>query len=319
MHHVLSPAKLNLFLHVTGKRDDGYHELFTLMACIDLCDDMYFEFSNQEGVCVRCSQPGVPENASNLAHRAATLFFDNLLESYNGDISSLRYKERPVGVMIKIKKKIPVGGGLGGGSSNAATVLKTMNDFFDRPFSNDRLREMAFILGADVPFFITGLPVFVSGVGEKLSEPVKIFPCHALVLCPKISSSTARVYKNFNLIDCALTKTGKFNINQFSKFHERNGIIDSREYLTNDLEKSALELYPDLRRFRDELKISISEKVLMTGSGSCFFVLFEDYAKLLKVYKHLADIWQNKEVMICPASFINHKPVDELVNLKKCL
>ncbi len=316
MIHVLSPAKLNLFLHVTGKRDDGYHELFTLMACIDLCDDMYFEFNNQEGVFVQCSHPEVPEDASNLAHRAASLFFDTLSVSCTADSSLSSHSKRPAGVMIKIKKKIPVGGGLGGGSSNAATVLKTMNDFFGRPFSTDRLLKMALMLGADVPFFINGLPAFASGVGEKLSEPVSIFPCHALVLCPRISSSTARVYKNLNLIDCALTKTGKFNINQLSKFHGRNEIIDSREYLANDLEKSALELYPDLKRFRDELNKSISEKALMTGSGSCFFVLFEDHEGLLKVYEHLADKWQKKDVMIWPASFINS--ADELVNLKKC-
>lgn len=303
MYHLLSPAKLNLFLNVTGKRNDGYHELFSLMACIDFYDDMYFDFHTQ-GVSIHCSHPDVPEDESNIAYKAAMLFLEKIPEAVS--------MEKCRGVKIEIKKKIPVGGGLGGGSSNAATVLKALNSFFDNPFSIGQLKEMAVHLGADVSFFIDSRPAFACGIGEKLFGPVIIAPCHVLLLCPRFQSSTARVYKNLNLTDCLLTKSGKFNINLISKFHGRNKAFDVREYLNNDLETSAFELYPELRQFQKKIERRIPEKILMTGSGACFFVLFENYKRAVEIYGQLSAEWQGRDIKLFLTSIKNNAPGKEV-------
>ena len=136
---ILSPAKINLFLQVTGKRPDGYHELFSLMCCLDLFDVIYLQFSGRhielESDCLQ-----IPLDETNIAHKAATLFLKKL------DITD--------GLSIRIEKSIPVAGGLGGGSSNAASILLGLNQQYGFPFSDGELMSMGLELGADVPFFI---------------------------------------------------------------------------------------------------------------------------------------------------------------------
>ena len=147
-----APAKINLFLHVTGKRPDGYHELFSLMCPIRLFDELAFDV-RESGVFIRCDHPEIPSDDSNLAHRAATLFFE--AARVNG------------GVAITLTKNIPVAAGLGGGSSNAASVLVWLNNRFGRPFSLEQLTEIGAALGADVPFFILGRPA-LAGLGGAI-------------------------------------------------------------------------------------------------------------------------------------------------------
>ena len=148
-----SPAKINLFLAVTGKRPDGYHNLSTLMCCIGLYDSILLSFGKKQTT-VRCDHPNVPEDHTNLAHRAAKLFLD-----------TAKIHEE---IHIVIDKKIPVGAGLGGGSSNAAAVLKGLNTFYDSPLSDNTLIKLAKSLGADVPFFIFGKPAHAAGIGWGL-------------------------------------------------------------------------------------------------------------------------------------------------------
>ena len=180
-------AKINLFLYVISRKEDGYHTLYSLMTPIDLYDDLYLDFE-AERIKVICRHPQVPENESNLAHKAAVLFYDTLKE--------MRHEKKGVG--IEIIKRIPPGGGLGGGSSNAATVLTALNIFHRYPFSKPELMQMGLRLGADVPFFIFNGPAIVEGIGEKLEKAPELMPYH-LVLCdPGVSAATADVYKKFD-------------------------------------------------------------------------------------------------------------------------
>jgi len=276
-----SPAKINIFLYVTAKRDDGFHDLFTLMAEIKLCDHLEFDF-NQKGISVECSYPGVPEDESNLAFRAAGLFFDRLL--FHGVNKG---KDRGVG--IKIKKRIPLGGGLGGGSSNAACVLKAMNKWYDDFFSDSYLMEMGHELGADIPFFIQGGQALAQGTGEKLEACCPILPYHILLVYPGFSASTAAVYKN---VDLTLTKNRKFNNNDLLNICRSDRALNIKGYLHNDLEFAACSLYPELKSVKKKMTEFLHEKNFMTGSGSSFFVLYSDYAEAEYAFKSVSNQWK---------------------------
>ena len=279
---LFSPAKINLFLHVTGRRPDGYHELETLMVCLDLCDEITLDFSVSD-ISVTCNHPQVPGDASNLAHRAAVLFFKELARER-------AVKQVPGGVGISIDKKIPVGGGLGGGSSNAATVLKALNQRFDLPFSDARLMAMGLTLGADVPFFVLGGAALARGVGEILTPCTLNPPCGVLVATPGVAASTARVYKNINF---ALTTEGKSNNNTPIIVCEKNQMLDFRGCLHNDLERSACELYPEIQAFKSEMADLLNQTVMMTGSGSSFFVLFWEEGQAACAFDMLSRRWHS--------------------------
>ena len=146
---LLSPAKLNLSLAITGVRADGYHEIESLMCCISLYDDIRLDVNNSEKITLDC-QPDVCPPEQNLAVKAANRFFDAVAAV-------------PRGVHISLQKQIPAGAGLGGGSSNAATVLSGLNNHFGQPLSSDRLAAIGCALGADIPFFLLGKPAVATG------------------------------------------------------------------------------------------------------------------------------------------------------------
>jgi len=249
-----SPAKVNLFLHVTGKRGDGYHELCSLMCGVGLYDRVVLDPVGH-GISLRCTYPGVPEDETNLAWRAASLFFE--AAGFKG------------GCRIVIEKQIPPGAGLGGGSGNAATVLKGLNLLYGRPFDERALETLAFKLGADVPFFIRCAPVLATGVGECFEALPPIKPYHLLIIYPGTGLSTAAVYKNLKL---GLTKSEK-------KIKQRllnGGVIDPLHHLHNDLESPAQMLLPAVGDARKALELTGSEGVLMSGSGSSVFGLFRE-------------------------------------------
>ncbi|WP_300669256.1 4-(cytidine 5'-diphospho)-2-C-methyl-D-erythritol kinase [Desulfoluna sp.] len=249
---LLSPAKVNLFLHVTGKRADGYHELCSLMCGIGLHDRVVLE-STAEGISLRCTYPGVPEDETNLAWRAASLFY--------------RATGVKGGCRIAVEKTIPPGAGLGGGSGNAATVLKGLNAIYGDPLGTKALETLALELGADVPFFIRCTPSLATGVGECLAPMPAIRPYHLLIIYPGTGLSTVAVYKNLKL---GLTKSEK-------KIKSRllnEGMIDPLDHLHNDLEPSAQLLSSAVGDAKAVLERVGAEGVLMSGSGSSVFGLF---------------------------------------------
>lgn len=254
---LLAPAKINLFLQVTGRREDGYHELRTLMCCVGIFDTLTVHIGSQRNE-IRCDYPGVPADATNLALKAAVLFHEELAGKTGTS---------PLKVSLHLEKKIPVGAGLGGGSSDAAAMLNGLNQYHGLPFDNTWLHTMALSLGADVPFFIERRPAMAMGIGEQLTPFHGLSPFAVLLVYPGFVISTAEAFKNLNL---RLTKCKKklrylsFDSAKFSAV--RN--------LCNDLETAVIPRYPVIEKIKKELLNQGAMGALMTGSGSTVFGLF---------------------------------------------
>ena len=283
-------AKINLFLYVTSKRKDGYHNLHSLMTQIDLCDDIDIDFTKKE-ISIACDHPDVPEDESNLAYKAVVLFYHSL---------KTKVCEENKGLSIEIIKRIPPGGGLGGGSSNAAAVLTALNNYYKNPFSKAEMMTMGLKLGADVPFFIFGHPAIAKGVGERLEKVLNLRPCH-LVLCdPGIAASTAEVYKN---IDFRLTANQKYNMYTGLNESLRGQEFDVRDQMHNDLEESACRLYPEIKETKEEMAVLLQRKVYMTGSGSSLFALFSARENAKKGFERLLKKWAKSKRKVFLSSF----------------
>jgi 4-diphosphocytidyl-2-C-methyl-D-erythritol kinase len=251
---ILSPAKVNLFLKILGKRIDGYHELMTLMCCIGLYDTVSLDVGDTN-IAVSCDHPLVPNDESNLAFVAAHLFFKTL--------------KKNEGVKIFIQKQIPVAAGLGGGSSNAAAVLLGLNRYYGYPFSKEDLLSMGLSIGADVPFFIFQRPAIATGIGEKLKAYPGLENLWILLVSPGFSVSTAEVYKKLNL---GLTKCKK----KLKSFLLNNQRFDPRCHLCNDLEAVTASKYPVINTVKKALLSHGALGALMSGSGPTIFGLFSD-------------------------------------------
>jgi 4-diphosphocytidyl-2-C-methyl-D-erythritol kinase len=269
---ILSPAKINLFLKITGKRPDGYHDLVSLMCCVGLYDTVSLSFGVKE-TSVSCRYPDVPEDETNLAAAAASLFFNTL------NIND--------GVKISIEKQIPVGAGLGGGSSNAAAVFLGLNRYYGDAFSQEKLISMGRSIGADVPFFIFRKPAIVSGIGETLNAYQGLESFKVLLVFPGFGISTAKVYKNLNLgLTNCKKKLRSFLLNKQS--------LDPGCHLCNDLEPTAASMYPVIFTVKEALLKHGALGALMSGSGSTVFGLFSDSHTAFKANRALAanDKWQ---------------------------
>ena len=251
---VPSPAKINLFLKVVGKRPDGYHEIVTLLSRIGLFDTVVLTFG-EPSIRVECPHPAVPEGPDNLAHRAAASFFQAL--------------SLDDGVGIFIDKVIPVAAGLGGGSSNAAAVLSGLNHGYGSPLDIDKLMEIALGIGADVPFFLFKHPAVARGIGENLEPYEGLEQCSTVLVCPRFEVPTAWVYKNLKLTLTNLEKN--FKIRCLKTHFSR-----SKDFLFNDLEQVTAERFPEIRLIKNGLRDLGAEVALMSGSGPSVFGLFKD-------------------------------------------
>lgn len=259
MIQIIAPAKINLLLQVTGKRPDGYHELFTLMCPLGLADRIRLDTAGSR-IRVTCSDPAVPADTTNTTHRAAEIFLRNLTKRRHPPLT---------GVKITIDKQIPVGAGLGGGSSDAAAVFRGLNRLLGYPFQLAELMRMGREVGADVPFFIFGQPALATGIGERL-EPYRKLPSYRVLLFyPGVSVSTAEVYKN---LDLGLTKCKK----NLKDFVLKQRPFDAALHLCNDLETVTLNRYPQVKAAKEVLDGRGALGVSMSGSGSTVFALFAD-------------------------------------------
>jgi 4-diphosphocytidyl-2-C-methyl-D-erythritol kinase len=258
MRELLSPAKINLFLAVTGRRPDGYHELVTLMACHDLCDRIRLCYEG-DAIRLSCDAPGIPTDEANLALRAARLF----QTTYHRQRGEVPFN----GLSMRLEKCIPAGAGLGGGSSNAAAVLHALNSDVRQPFSPRALADLALQLGADVPFFLYGRPALATGIGERLTPYSGLPPYALLVVFPGQGLATAEIYGGLNL---RLTKCEK----KLKGFLLKRDIFDATAHLCNDLEAVAIQRCPVIASIKTELNRSGARGALMSGSGSAVFGLF---------------------------------------------
>ena len=255
-----APAKLNLFLHVTGRRPDGYHLLQTLFRFIDLQDTLHFSL-REDGVIRRTNVlEGIPEE-QDLCVRAA-----RLLQSETGC---------DLGVDITIEKHIPMGGGLGGGSSDAATVLIALNRLWSLGLSRARLMQLGLRLGTDVPVFIFGENAFAEGVGERL-QAFPLPDAWYVVLFPPVQVPTAQIFAHPELTRNAVSITMR-------ALSERQ-LCDERQF-RNDLQPVVCDLYPEVARYLGWL--AEFGKAMMTGSGACVFAEFNNRNQAEAVIKQL--------------------------------
>ncbi len=263
---ILAPAKVNLFLEILGKRADGYHEIRTLMQPISLFDTIRVEAAFGETT-IHC--PGYPEleTNNNLIFRAI-----HLLEEETA---------RPLKVFIRLKKRIPLGAGLGGGSSDAAAVLSGLNRLLGNPVGPERLSNLAAQLGSDVPFFLNKGAALALGRGEQI-EPRPAFPSWWYVLIyPGFSISTPWAYSQVKI---PLTPNKK-TINIKNLLEE--GEMPEEERFRNDLEEFVLPSFPILEKIKQALREEGSFQTLMSGSGSTVYGIWKTKKTAQEAYKQL--------------------------------
>ena len=265
-YRIDTPAKLNLLLKVTGKRQDGYHDLLSVMVPIDLCDRL--ELSAHEGERIDITWHGyeVPVDEDNLVYRAARTFFS--------------HTKIPGGVSIRVTKNIPVAAGMGGGSSDAAATLLSLNAMWGEPMKARELDMVAKGLGADVPFFLRSVPCLARGIGEIL-EPLQGWPkTWYVVVVPHLRISTAWVYGNLKL---ELT-TGQ---DPYIKNLIKNNPTDLFKILENDLERVTSASYPIIDTIKRRLLEAGAEGALMTGSGPGIFGVFPSLERALSAKENI--------------------------------
>ncbi len=263
-----APAKINLFLRITGRRPDGYHELDSLFLPISLFDRIVIETADAQtsAVSIRCNWAEIPVDSSNLAMRAAELFMAETGLSAR--------------VEIDLHKEIPAGAGLGGGSSDAGAVLRamaSMHGFDDRA----ALHRLALKIGADVPFFLDPRPARVGGVGERITYLNVAFRLHLVIGVPPVAVPTAEIYRHLEYRHWS----GPGPIELPSAFDP--GAI-GRELLVNDLEAVATARYPQIDKVKAILQDLGALGVAMSGSGGAAFGLFRDAEEASKAARSAA-------------------------------
>jgi 4-diphosphocytidyl-2-C-methyl-D-erythritol kinase len=272
---IRTPAKINLRLRLVGKRKDGYHLLDTIMVPVSLYDELEITKakgdkrarSSSRNLSVTCDDPSVPQGGKNLVYQAASL----LMQKSGIDTR----------VRIHIRKRIPVGAGLGGGSSDAAATLVGLNRLLGLKLSTKALEKLALSLGADVPFFIQARPVRARGIGDRLSVLKKLPHLWAIILYPKFPVSTAWVYRKLR---GKLTKPSA-NTSINSLLGSAEGV---RKLLVNDLETVTMPRFPQIKVLKSRLIQEGAIGALMSGSGSSVFGIFNSRVKAERAFQRLS-------------------------------
>jgi 4-diphosphocytidyl-2-C-methyl-D-erythritol kinase len=260
--HKKSPCKVNLLLNILGKRADGFHEIETVMLPVNVSDELIFERGGN-GIQLSCSNPALPTDSKNLVHRAAELF-----------LTAAKISD---GVKIHLQKNLPLAGGIGGGSANAAVTLIALNELFASPLSRERLHELAASLGSDIPFFLQSKPALATGRGEKI-QPLEDFPAlrgkAILLIHPGFGIATPWAYQNLARFPEALNGRKGRAAEVISKLQSGDLSADAGFY--NSLEAPTLEKFHVLELFQEFLRANGALATLMSGSGSTTFAICEN-------------------------------------------
>ncbi|HYQ48451.1 MAG TPA: 4-(cytidine 5'-diphospho)-2-C-methyl-D-erythritol kinase, partial [Thermodesulfovibrionales bacterium] len=265
-----APAKINWFLSVLGKRGDGYHEISSLMQCIDLCDTLLFEHCDTLEVV--SDVPGLPVE-QNLVFRAAKFLSE--------DVDERR------GARITLKKEIPLTAGMGGGSSDAAFTLAGLDRLWGTGLGVDRLREIGAAIGSDVPFFIDDVYAIVQGRGERITPLEGASEVTLLLVNPLIPVSAAWAYAA-----CQIELTKKpIDIKLFCQTLARKDFDALKSMLVNDLESAVIAAYPEIGRIKESLYRFGAAAAAMSGSGSTVFGVFRSPEEAHGAAAHMGPYW----------------------------
>ena len=268
-------AKINLYLRVGARREDGYHELTTVFQQVSLCDELSLTLHRGGGISLRANLPWLPRDGKNLAVRAAELFFER---------SGVENR----GLYLNLRKNIPVGAGMAGGSTDAAAVLRLLNRAYGAPLSAQALAETALALGADVPFCLSGGAALAGGVGERLRPVPPLPPCHIVVSKPPLSVSTRAAFGLFDEYP-PQEAPGAEDMLAALAGGELRAVADA---LWNSLEGPVAASRPVIAEIRAALLGAGALGARMTGSGSAVFGLYDDAAAAKKAAETLRRRWR---------------------------
>jgi 4-diphosphocytidyl-2-C-methyl-D-erythritol kinase len=253
---VRAPAKINLSLLIAGKRPDGYHELETIMAKIDWCDDLLIQPATQAGIELVCEGPEwAPQSKDNLVYRAAEMIFRAC-----GQAASIR---------LILTKNVPAGTGLGSASSDAAATLMGLDRYLDLRLPADSLADMAAQLGSDVAFFLNGPLAFCTGRGEKIEPMEQTFPFTALLILPPVSVATSEVYAHY-AHDPALYRRWRRRINDL---RHKNRVDFVTSLCANMLQRTCFQLFEELGALKEAVESLGVGPTCLSGSGSAMFCI----------------------------------------------
>jgi 4-diphosphocytidyl-2-C-methyl-D-erythritol kinase len=260
----ISPCKVNLILNILGKRADGFHELETVMQPVNICDRMFFERTGG-GLQLTCNHPELPCDSKNLVHRAATAF--------------LTAAGITDGVKIHLQKNLPLAGGIGGGSANAAVTFTSLNELFGAPLPLKKLHELSAALGSDVPFFLYSKPALATGRGENV-QALEDFPALKgrafLLVHPGFGISTPWSYQNLARFPKDQNGTAGRAAKLVSLL-QTGGLKAAAAEIYNSLEAPAFDKFPVLSLYKSFFREEGALVSLMSGSGSTTFAICEDW------------------------------------------
>lgn len=267
-----SYAKINLFLNIVSKRQNGYHDIQSVMQTVNIKDEIIIKYA-EKGIKISCDDEAIPLDSSNTVWKAASM----IMEKYGLE----------KGVSIDIRKTIPSGAGLAGGSGNAAAVILGMNDMFDLSMTDDEMAEIAVKIGADVPYCLVGGTCIAEGIGEELERINDFCWDNILIVKPEISISTASVYGK--------VEKHMYNRYDMGEIVRKISEMDYQEALFstgNILEDIVEEIHPEIKDIKNEMKSFNALLSMMTGSGSAVVGFFNnelDMDKCAEAFKNRYD------------------------------
>jgi 4-diphosphocytidyl-2-C-methyl-D-erythritol kinase len=264
---LLAPAKINLHLRVGSRRNDGFHPLLSWMTTVGLFDTLELERARESGIVLATDKAEVPGDGRNLVVRAYDVFVKALRATQEGSAAAV------TGLSAVLRKRIPIGSGLGGGSSDAARTLLALNLLWEADWSLPDLAALSARLGSDLPFFFHGPSSICTGRGEIVRPIDRPAPASALLIFPPFGVSTAAAYATFDEMGL-----GSDEAMAAEPDWKRWSALPAKELLAlliNDLETAAFALHPRLSTLRGDLELHLGRVVRMSGSGSTLFTLFD--------------------------------------------
>jgi 4-diphosphocytidyl-2-C-methyl-D-erythritol kinase len=271
MIRVKANAKINLYLNILEKRKDNYHNISSIIQNIDLCDDIIL-FKEKSGIKIICDDYNVPLGEDNLIYKSAKLLIKKFFEL------------KSLGVLILLKKRIPIASGLGGGSADAASTLIGINKLLNLNLSDDELLKMGSSIGSDIPFFLVGGTAIVEGRGEKITPLVPLIGIWVVLAKPDFQIITKDIYDKYDKIG----KPCSHDISEFMEYFGSEDLLKKFSILENSLEKIVEKKYKIITVLKKKALESGALASVMTGSGPTVVSLCEDFNSALRVYSKLS-------------------------------